>query len=417
MAKQPVPGNARLLKDLNRFQVLDALRRGGPMARSELARLTGLTAPTVGTIVGSLVAEGVLLEQAAAPGPGLGRRAVPVAINPDGAVAVGINVGITHVRVAVVDLLGQVRARETLTVEAGEAVPSTGRPEASDRVAPAPGRTGPDPAHLAARIAQTAHRLLAAAGAQRVLGAGAGLHGLVAHETGVVRFAPHFGWRDVPFAALLSEALQLPVVADNGVRCMALGELRFGAGRGVPNFVCVAVGTGIGAAIVLDGKLYRGAGGTAGEIGHVTVDVTGPHCQCGSRGCLETLASGPAIARRAGARSAEQVHRAALAGGDGARQTLAEAGEYLGIAAANLAKTLNPELVLIGGGVSGAGEFLLEPLRRSLAARSLDPGSGPLPVRPVALGPEAGVVGAAALVLDRFFQAGAVPAALQLIDR
>jgi N-acetylglucosamine repressor len=399
----PVPGNARLLKELNHYRILDALRRNGPMARSELARLTGLAAPTVGAIVGTLVAKGLLLEREAAPGRGLGRRAVPVAIHPGWGAAVGLNVGITHGQVLLVDLLGGVLARKSFSL---------------------PHRPGP--AELVSQLSGAVRAVLGAQAARgaRVLGVGTGLHGLVDHGTGVIRFAPHFGWRDLPFTDLLSQAVGLPVLADNGVRCMALGELRFGAGRGVPNFVCLAVGTGIGAAIVLDGKLYRGAGGMAGEIGHVTVDVAGPPCPCGSCGCLETLASGPAIARRAAAlapdlaaATAEAVHRAALAGDAGARLALHEAGTYLGVAVANLVKTLNPERVLIGGGVAGAGELLLGPLRRSVAARALDPASAALPVLPVALGADAGAMGAAALVLDRFFKGGAVPAALDLIDR
>ena len=413
MQRRLVPGNAKLLKELNEFQTLDALRRNGAMARSQLARLTGLTAPTVGVIVGSLLEQGLLLERESQPGAVVGRRAVPLEINPRAGTAIGINLGVTHALMLAVDLNGQVQARARFDVRA-EMSPQ----EMIDRLGAGIGGLGADVTPM------------------RRVGGGAGLHGLVNHDAGVLRFAPHFGWRDVPFTALLSRALGWPVVADNGVRCMALGELWFGAGRGVNNFVCVAVGTGIGSAIVLDGRLYRGVHGTAGEIGHVTIDVEGPQCHCGSYGCLETLASGPAIARRAvrlikqGMPSAitamvvaledvtaETVARAAASGDAVAVRILQEAGTHLGIAVANLAKTLNPEMVLIGGGVSQAGERLLEPLRQGMVARALDEAARRLPVRRIALGGDAGALGAAALVLEKFFKGSTVPAVLEMIER
>jgi len=413
LGRNPTPGNPSLLKELNQFLILDTLRRQGALSRSELSRVTGLTPPTVGIIVKGLLEEGYLVEQASTPGAGIGRRPVPVALNPRAGVAVGVNVSSTKVVILSLNLLGQVQARRSFPIPAGT-----------------------DPEVVFGQVVDKIRAMLADIRPRRVFGVGVGLHGLVDHEQGLLRFAPHLGWRNVPVGDLLAASLPGPVVVDNGVRCMAQGELWFGAARGVENLVCVAVGTGIGSAIVLEGRLYRGADGVAGEIGHVTVDVEGPRCDCGNYGCLETLASGPAIARQAARRikagnpsllaewgldpdsiTAQDVARAALAGDALSRQVFAEAGTYLGIAIANLAKTLNPAQILIGGGVSQAGDLLLEPLRRSLAQRTEGILPGGLPVHPIQLGGDAGAIGAATLVLERFFRGDTVPQILDFIVR
>lgn len=413
MQKRQTPGNAKLLKELNQFLVLEALRQHGSLARSELARLTGLTAPTVGLIVKGLLEDGYLLERDTQPGPMVGRRAVPLELNPRAGIAIGVNLGITHARVIAADLLGGIHARHGFTVP--------------------PGVT---PDWLVAQLTAYIRQILDEVKPRRLLGVGCGLHGLVDHERGVMRFAPHFGWHNVPFADLLSKSLGVAVVADNGVRSMTLGELWFGAGKGLRNFVCVAVGTGIGSGIVLEGRLHRGASDSAGEIGHFTVDLGGPLCSCGSYGCVEALASGPAIARRAvklikqGTPSrisgmvadleevtAETVARAAAAGDALAKQIMQEAGTYLGVVVANLVKLLNPERVLIGGGVARSGDLLLEPLRQSLAARALDPAMASLPVCLAALDADAGAMGGAAQVLERFFKGETLHAYLEIINR
>lgn len=413
MLKRPTPGNAKLLKELNQFLVIEALWQHGSLSRTDLARITGLTAPTVGEIVKGLLEDQFLLERESQPGSMVGRRAVPLELDPRGGTAIGILLGVTHARVLAVDLLGGILARQVLPV-----------PE------------GVTPAALVAELAQVTRAMAAQVKPRRLLGVGCGLHGLVDHETGTMRFAPHFGWRNVPFAEMLSRTLGVPVVADNGVRCGALGELWFGAAKGLRDFVSVAVGTGIGSAIVLDGRLLRGAGGSAGEIGHFTVDVAGPLCSCGQYGCLEALASGPAIARRAvrlikqGAPSAitslvadledttaEIVARAAAMGDAVAGQVMQEAGTYLGIVVANLVKLLNPQRVLVGGGVSRAGDLLLEPMRQALAARALDPAMAKLPICLTALDSDAGALGGAAQVLERFFKGHSLPAYLEVIRR
>ncbi len=248
---------------------------------------------------------------------------------------------------------------------------------------------------------------------------GFGIPALVDAATGASVSCVHLPLGDLPFRDLMSERLGLPVYVDNDVNLALLGEARAGAAQGARNAVMLTIGTGIGGAILLDGRLYRGANGAAGELGHVTVDVDGPRCTCPNRGCLETLVSGPAIARegeRAGrsdpdselgraiergvAVSGELVTDLALRGDEGALAVLALVGERLGAGLVGIVNSFNPELVVVGGGVSRAGDLLLEPARRVVAERALRPSGTTAQIVRARLGEEAGVVGAALLARD-----------------
>lgn len=231
---------------------------------------------------------------------------------------------------------------------------------------------------------------------------------------GVVPAAPQLkGWRDVPIVRLLGERFGTRVVLENDANAAALGEHVFGAGRGVQNMVYITVSTGIGGGIIADGRLYGGARGAAGEIGHTVVDPAGPVCPCGSRGCLEILASGTAIARRAaevlerkpessmarlrdgeGRLSARRVAEAARAGDADASAIFAEAGRYLGIALGNVVNLLSPEAIVIGGGVAlGAGDLLLPPAEATMREVALDEPLKYVRVVPAGLGDNGGVMG------------------------
>jgi glucokinase len=226
------------------------------------------------------------------------------------------------------------------------------------------------------------------------------------------------GWRDVPLRDLMEERLGLPVALENDATAAALGEHAFGAGRGARHMLYITVSTGIGGGIIIDGRLYGGASGAAGELGHIVIDPQGPPCTgCGSHGCLEILASGTAIARRAqellargqapilarlaqgqGRVTAEMVEQAALAGDEACQQTYAEAGHYLGIALASYVNIFNPEVITIGGGVVKAGDLLLEPARHTMQGWAM-----PQPLRDVRLAPSpldkrAGALGMVAIL-------------------
>jgi glucokinase len=252
-----------------------------------------------------------------------------------------------------------------------------------------------------------------------VTAVGVGAAGLVEAGTGILRFAPNLVWRDAPIRDVVARATGLPVVVDNDCTAGAYGEFRVGAARGVNDVLYLGVGTGIGGGLILAGSLYRGAHGFAAEAGHIVVEEDGPLCGCGNRGCLETVASGRAITREGRAAAREHPPLAARAGGDPdavtgpivveaardgdavARGIVEEAGRRLGVGIAGLVNVLDPELVVVGGGVAGAGDLLLEPARRAFRQTVEGFAYRPdVPIVEAALGTDSVAIGAALLALD-----------------
>jgi glucokinase len=279
---------------------------------------------------------------------------------------------------------------------------------------------------VVARIVQLAEESIAAAltetGARRdaITGVGIGAPGPLDRAEGVVRIAPNLGWRDFPLRRRVAEALRLPTALDNDANCATLGEWWIGAAQGARHVVGMTIGTGIGGGLILDGRIYHGASDVAGEIGHTTIDATGRRCACGSYGCLEAYASGPAIADRArealasgedsllpqlvdgdlSRLSAETVYDAAEAGDTLARLLVRETAHFLGAGVANLLNIFNPEAVVIAGGVTKAGDALFEPLRAEVRRRAFLPAVERCRIVPGALPGTAGVVGAVAMFRD-----------------
>jgi len=237
-----------------------------------------------------------------------------------------------------------------------------------------------------------------------VAAVGVGAAGLVEAGTGILRFAPNLAWRDAPIRDVVARATGLPVVVDNDCTLGAYGEFRLGAARGVNDVLYLGVGTGIGGGLILAGALYRGAHGFAAEAGHIVVEEDGPLCGCGNRGCLETVASGRAITREGREAARKHPPLAARAGGDPGAvtgQIVVEAGRRLGVGIAGLVNVLDPALVVVGGGVGGAGDLLLGPAREAYA-RSVE--GGPyrpdVPIVEAGLGTDSAAIGAALLALD-----------------
>lgn len=248
---------------------------------------------------------------------------------------------------------------------------------------------------------------------------GVGAPGPLDQDRGVVFLAPNLGWRDVPLGAILGERLGMPVWLENDANLAALGEHSYGAGRGESHMVYITVSTGVGGGIILDGRVYRGAGGGAGEIGHMTVAPGGPVCNCGNDGCLEAVASGTAIARRARALvddgrgagilaaaggdpdrvSARAVAGAAAAGDAEALVIMRDAGRYLGLAVAGVINLLNPSAVVLGGGVMQSGAVLWDAMLEEVRRRALDSSLAAVRVTRGSLGGDAGALGAVALAL------------------
>jgi glucokinase len=248
------------------------------------------------------------------------------------------------------------------------------------------------------------------AAAPEVEAVGFGIPSLVDHERGVSVWSNHLPLDDVPFRDLMSERLGLPVHVDNDSNLSLLAEHRRGAARGTRNALMVALGTGIGGGIVIDGKVYRGAGGAAGELGHLVVDLHGPDCpgDCPGRGCLEVVASGDAIGLAGTAAgvgkgaevSGQYVTELAHSGDEAAVETLAAVGRALGAGLTGLVNVFNPEVIVIGGGAVAAGELLLGPARAVVAERALPPSAEAVRIVPAHFGDESGMVGAALFALE-----------------
>jgi glucokinase len=276
----------------------------------------------------------------------------------------------------------------------------------------------PTPADDVAATVETVSELaaeLAAAGGEAL---GVGAAGMVDFDAGVLRYAPNLAWREIPLRDLLSERTGLPCVMDNDANVAAWGEYRFGAARGYRHVLVVTVGTGIGGGIVADGELFRGAHGFAAEIGHIIVEPDGPLCGCGNRGCWEQAASGRALDRLARAEveqdpagriaalaagaeaSGRHVSEAARGGDPPATAIFAAVGRRLGEGIAGLVNILDPEVVIVGGGVAEEGAVLLDPARHAfLDAVEASEHRPEVPILAATLGNDAGAIGAAALGL------------------
>jgi glucokinase len=248
---------------------------------------------------------------------------------------------------------------------------------------------------------------------------GIGAAGMVDFAAGVMRWAPNLAWSELPIRDRVSEQMELPCVVDNDANAAAWGEYRFGTARGYRHALMVTVGTGIGGGIVADGALYRGAHGFAAEIGHVIVEPGGPECGCGNRGCWEQVASGHALGRL-GRLAVEarpdsgiallaagdevtgyHVAEAAMQGDPVATEIFTQVARRLGEGIAGLVNILDPEVVVVGGGVAEVGDLLLEPARAAFLAAVEAPDHRPeVPILPAALGNDAGAIGAAALALE-----------------
>jgi glucokinase len=311
--------------------------------------------------------------------------------------AMGVDLGGTKVEVAQVDSKGQVRQRLRRATDVKDG-----------------------PAAIEAEIVSAVRELQESTGSPAA-GVGVGVAGQIEPASGVVHFAPNLDWHDVPLQADLSRTLRLPVVVTNDVRAAAWGEWLHGAGQGCDDLVCLFVGTGIGGGVVSGGRMLAGCSNVAGELGHITVDLHGPPCHCGNQGCLEALAGGWAIARRAQeaiaadpsagaslvqmagdqqkAVSAKIVAQAFHAGDPLARKLVDEVAQALIAGTVGLVNAFNPCRLILGGGVIEGLPELVDRIDQGVRERALETASAPLQVLPAQLKNDAGVVGAAALAM------------------
>jgi predicted NBD/HSP70 family sugar kinase len=366
--------------------VIEALGQHGVASRADIARATGLSRTTVSSLVGDLKGAGLLVERPA-EGEGhdlsVGRPPVLLSFDRSAGAVVGIDFGHSHIGVVVGDLSHTVLAELWRDVDVDSSA-SHGLDIASELVEAALEEAGVE--------------------RERVLGVGMGIPGPITTGNGTVGSTSILpGWVGVDAASAMRERLGMVVRVENDANLGALAELVWGAGRGAQDFVFVSVRSGIGGALVIDGRLYRGSGGTAGELGHTLFRENGEVCRCGNRGCLETVAGTSAVAGAFNAVRGEKigVHELierAHAGDSLAQRVIADAGRSIGVAVGNLCNVFNPERVIIGGDLSAAGDVLLAPVAESMTRYAI-PSAAEVDVVAGQLGPRAEVMGALALIL------------------
>jgi predicted NBD/HSP70 family sugar kinase len=387
------------LTDLGRVRVLRALAESGQLTRSELVHRTGLARATVGSVIYDLVSCGFVRETTAAEAAGArtGRPPQFLSLEPDSAAAIGLDVGHDRVRVILTDVVGTVRW------DRAERLPVDG-----------------DPAGALDLAEQLIGAALAETGVARekILGLGAGFacpvdrDGLQLHAEGIMQ-----GWVGVQPVDALAARTGLPVRIVNDANAGVLAERRYGAARGCDNVLYLRLSSGIGAGAICDGRMLLGHGGIAGELGHIIIDRSGILCRCGNRGCLETLASPPAIADLLARSWRRPVAAADLpdllrAGDRGTVRAVEDAGDAVGRALATAVMLLNPQMIVVGGELAAAaGDTLFKPMCRAIARDTTVSHAESLNIVTSALGDSAGVRGAAALVLEHMPEALAVPLA------
>ncbi|MEE1791858.1 ROK family transcriptional regulator [Streptomyces sp. BE308] len=376
------PGSQTSLHRANLERVVRAVRMAGSLTQAEIARSTGLSAATVSNIVRELKDGGTVEVTPTSAG---GRRARSVSLSGDAGIVVGVDFGHTHLRVAVGNLAHQVLAEESepLDVDASSAQ-GFGRAEV-----------------LVRRLIETT-----GVSPEKVIGVGLGVPGPIDVESGTLGSTSILpGWTGINPSDELAGRLGVPVYVDNDANLGALGELVWGSGRGVRDLAYIKVASGVGAGLVIDGTIYRGPGGTAGEIGHITLDESGPVCRCGNRGCLETFTAAryvlPLLQPSHGPDlTMERVVQLAREGDPGCRRVIGDVGRHIGSGVANLCNLLNPSRVVLGGSLAEAGELVLGPIRDSVSRYAIPSAARQLSVLPGALGGRAEVLGALALVLS-----------------
>ncbi len=375
-------GSLEQLRDVNRVRVVEALRGEAAASRAQLAALTGLSRTTVATLVADLQATGVVVEEGgAARRAGRGRPPGRLRLDPSAGAVLGFALGPERLRVAVADL--------DMTVLAE-------RDEPLDAEVPA--------AASLDRAAALAGAALAAAAVDHgaVVAAAAAFPGLIGRDGEVLASAALRGWAGFPVGGELGRRLGVAVDVENDANLEALAEHALGAARGVDDLVYVKASTGIGAALVLGGRLHRGAAGAAGELGHVQVRAGGAVCRCGSRGCLETVAAVPALLEALAplhgpGLGVDDLLELVAQGDPGARRVVKDAARALGRALADVCTHLNPALVVVGGELGEAGEPFLKWIRLALEHWAQPAAVAAVAIVPSALGPRAELLGALAL--------------------
>ncbi|MEO7146644.1 MAG: ROK family transcriptional regulator [Terrimesophilobacter sp.] len=376
------PGSQTSLREANRARIVDAIKKHGGLTQVELAGVTGLSPATVSNIVKELSASGVLHTT---PTTQSGRRAQHVTLAHALGLVVGVHFSTRHMRIALADVAHKVVAEHHL-------------PLAKDH------RADNELDRTTLLIADMLENLPATM--SEVLAVGIAIPAPLDRRSGTTaRSGILRGWDGIPVAEVMERRLSRPVFVDNSANLGALAELRLGAARGKSDAIYVDIGDGIGAGLIINGQIYRGHNGSAGEFGHTTIVENGPLCRCGSRGCLEAIAGGYAIIDSLkpthGNLKLNDIVTKAMGGDDGCVRALADAGRHIGVAVGNLSNLFDPERLIIGGELARAGEILLGPIRHAMERAVIVDGPAVPDIVQGQLGARVSALGAVAYAIDQ----------------
>lgn len=383
-------GTFQWMKSVNKSIILNKIRTDAPISRAEIAKKTKLTPPTVSSNVKELIEQGIVIESELGESRG-GRKPTMLLINHRSFYVIGVDAGPETVVCILADLAGNVVERFTSQLS----LPISNH-------------------EFLVILKEGIHKILQHSSIQidKIIGIGIAMHGVVEVNTGTSLFAPNLNLKNIPIKQALEKEFDLEVKVENDARAMALGEAWFGEHGELHHMLAMNIGRGVGAGLVVNGKLFHGAQDIAGEIGHMTIEINGKQCECGNRGCLQTFVSGPAIAKVAkesmvdfGDRDAtgEEVYRLALSGREDCISILEKTGEIIGIGLTNLIHVINPEKIILGGGVTKAEKFILPVIRQTIQRRALTANAKQTEVVISKLGDDATVLGAISLLLVDLF--------------
>lgn len=386
-------GTFKWMKSINRTIVLNKIRKDAPISRAQIAAETGLTPPSVSNIVKVLLEKGLIRETQLGESQG-GRKPTMLTLNSNNFFVIGVDAGPGYIKCLLANLEGETKKEYR-----------------------SPSIKGMSEEQFLQEMINSIHKLLEGGiSKEKIIGIGVAMHGAVDAVNGIGLFAPNLGYRNIVIKDCLEEEFSIDVRVENDARAMAMGEYWF-AEHGEPEtLVALNIGSGVGSGIILNGKLFYGAQSVAGEIGHMTIDLHGEVCECGNIGCLQTLATGHAIARQAKKEmtvemineldaplSGETVYKLARQGNEVAIKVLERTGEIIGIGIINLVHLLNPDRIVIGGGVSKASEFIMPGIKQSIQTRGLTQQVKDTEVVLAKLGADSTIKGAIAIVLDTLF--------------
>lgn len=389
---------------INKQNVLDIIRTNGTIFKAEISRMTRLSIPTIMKLTDEFIQKGLIREVGKGESSG-GKPPQLLEFVNDSFFIIGVDIGTNNIVSIVMDLAAHIIYKHSVP---------TGVKDSTDIVIN----------RINASIEKTIE--FSAINKNKILGIGIGMPGLLDNRMGKVLFSPDFGWENVDLVGPIKQKFNIPIIMDNVTRAMAMGESWFGIGKGIKNFLCINLGYGIGSAVILEGDIYRGSSGSSGEFGHMTLEKNGPVCDCGNYGCLEALASANAISKKARlylekgeessilkmvkgnleAIDAKVVFDAARNKDKLALEIIHEATEYIGIAIASIINLLDPKLIILAGGVSNAGDILLDNIQRVVGRRQMKFAGIHTRMVISQLGADAAAIGAASFLLKRLIENG-----------